>query len=365
MAVAFEKLKDLARERSADKRGELLRAITETFFDNGRRSQTEVDMFDQIMDMVLADVEPLARRELAERLCNIAQAPRRTLLRLAGDEIEIAGPILTRSPSLADEDLEPICREQTQFHLLAVAQRAVLSERLTDILIERGNDNVAGAVSANKGARLSDFGFFNLAHRARNNEAILNHLAMRSDLPERVATDLLPMLGVSIAAKIATFDADIGPAVAQTLVNEAWSLLSERLRASTRDARPLAVLRDLVERGHISFAEAIIELADGDQLVELAAYLGLRLDLKSHTVVRSLFAVNEEPTMLICRAARLDINGFSAMLRMRARRKRGIPARPVALLKEYLVLPRDVAENVVSAVRAREAAGNRPIGPLI
>jgi uncharacterized protein (DUF2336 family) len=358
MAVAFEALKDLARERSRDKRNELLRAITETFFDSPAHSEIEIDLFDEIMDMVLADVEPMARRELAERLSYLTQAPRRTLLRLAGDEIEIAGPLLTRSPALADDDLEPICREHTQYHLLAIAGRSVLSERLTDILVERGNDNVAGTVTANPGALLSEFGFSALAGRARDNEAILNSLVMRSDLPERVATDLLPILGTSIAGKIATLDVDFGPAVAKTLVGEAWMLLSERLRTSPRESRPLAVLREMVDRGQSTFAEAIIELADGDQLVELAAYIGLKLDLKSHTVVRSLFAANEEPTMLMCRAARLDINAFSAMLRMRARRKRGIPAQPVELLKEYLALSREVAENVVSAVRAREGAGS-------
>jgi uncharacterized protein (DUF2336 family) len=307
--------------------------------------------------MVLDDVEPMARRELAARLAELARAPRRTVLRLAGDDIEIAGTLLTRSPALADDDLDPICREYTQGHLLAIAKRSVLSERLTDILVERGNDNVAGAVTANQGARFSDFGFSTLIDRARDNESVLNGLVMRSDLPERVATDLLPILGTSIATKIATLDVDVDPAAARKLVGEAWALLSERLRASTREARPLAILRTLVDRGHLSFADAVIELADGDQLVDLAAYLGLRLDLKSHTVVRNLFAANDEPTMLMCRAARLDINGFSAILRMRARRKRGIPPRAVALLREYLVLPRDVAENVVSAVRAREGVG--------
>ena len=41
----------------------------------------------------------------------------------------------------------------------AIAQRTTLSERLTDILVERGNDHVATAVTANEGARFSETGF--------------------------------------------------------------------------------------------------------------------------------------------------------------------------------------------------------------
>ena len=43
----------------------------------------EINLFDEIMDKVLAEVEPLARRELAERLAELTEAPQRTLVRLA------------------------------------------------------------------------------------------------------------------------------------------------------------------------------------------------------------------------------------------------------------------------------------------
>jgi uncharacterized protein (DUF2336 family) len=356
MPVSFETLKELAREPSPDKRWALVQAIAARFLAAPHRTATEVDLFDQIMDKVLAEVEPMARRALAERLADLEQAPRRTLVRLAGDAIDIAGPVLRRSPVLGDDDLAPIARRESQDHLLAIAQRKTLSERVTDILVERGNDNVAGAVTANEGARFSDMGFTALAGRAVGSEAILNRLTMRRDLPERIATELLPVLAMSIAVKIDTTNAEVEKMSTRKLMDGARLLLADRLRAAASRARPLAILNDQVARGNVNVGEAVIELADADELVELAAFLGLRLGLRSDTIVRNLFGAGEETLMLICRAAALDLDAFSAILRLRRRRRRGAAAEPARLMKDYLRIPRAMADNVMRTVREKERA---------
>src|ERR1700724_3050484 len=100
MSVSFETLKQLAREPSPQRRHELMRAISAAFFAAPRRSANELNLFDEIMDTVLDEVEPLARRELSERIADLDDAPYRTLRRLAPDGIEVAEPVLMRSPAL-------------------------------------------------------------------------------------------------------------------------------------------------------------------------------------------------------------------------------------------------------------------------
>ncbi len=353
MPVDFEALKQLAREPSPERRRELVQGIATAFFMAPQRSANEISLFDEIMDKVLAEVEPLARRELAERLSGLTEAPQRTLVRLAGDAIDVAEPLLRLSPALRDEQLEPIARTHSQDHLMAIAQRKTLSERLTDILVERGNDEVAGTVTGNEGARFSEAGFEWLAARASASETILNRLVMRSDLPERVANDLLPVLAGSIAEKIEATHAD-SKVSARKLIDEARSLLSDRLRAAVSRARPLAVLNEQVERGNLTVAEAVVELADADELVDLAAFVAMRLGVHSDTVVRNLFLGGEQTLMLICRAAALDLDAFSAILRMRNRRRRGSAVEPARLMKDYLRIPRPLAVNVMQAVREQE-----------
>jgi uncharacterized protein (DUF2336 family) len=356
MSVELETLEQLAREPAPERRRELLQGIATAFFAEPDRSPTEIDLFDEIMDQVLAEVEPLARSELAERIADLDAAPYRTLVRLARDAIDVAAPVLTRSPALRDDDLAPIAREHSQDHLLAIARRKTLSERVTDILVERGNDDVAGTVTGNDGARFSEAGFEWLAARAPACDTILNRLVMRGDLPERIVGELMPVLATSIAAKIDATNSEVEKAATRRIIDDARLMLVDRLRAAASRARPLAILNDQVARDNLTVGEAVVELADADELVDLAAFIGMRLGLRSETIVRNLFGAGEETLMLICRAAALDVTAFSAVLRMRTRRRRGSVVDPPQLMKDFLRLPRPMAEHVMRTVRAKERA---------
>jgi len=356
MAISFDTLKQLAREHSPARRHELIRAIATAFFAAPQRSQTELNLFDEIMDKVLAEVEPLARRELAERMADLDDVPYRTLRRLARDAIDVAEPVLRRSPALADEDLVPIAREQSQEHLLAIARRMTVSEVVTDILVERGNDEVALVVTGNEGARFSDAGFERLATRATACETILNRLVMRRDLPERVATDLLPVLATAIAGKIDAAQADVQSNAAHKLIGEARRMLAERLRVAVSRARPISILEEQITRGNLTAGEAVVEIANADEPLDLAAFLALRLGLRTETIVRNLFGNGEETLMLICRAAALNLEAFSAILRMRSRRRCETGGEAAQLMKDYMRIPRQMAENVMDSVREKERA---------
>ena len=353
MSVNLETLEQLARERSPDRRRELVQTMAQAFFAAPQRSAREIDLFDHIMDKVLAEVEPLARRELAEQLADQAVAPQRTLLRLAGDVIEVAAPVLSRSPALHDDHLERIARSRSQDHLIAIARRKAVSERVTDILVDRGNDAVACAVSENEGARFSEAGLRSLAVRATANVAILNRLVRRSNLPERVANELVPVLAGSIAERITSTPLD-NEFSAHRLITEARALLSERLRAALTRARPLGVLSDQVGRGNLTMSEAVTELADADELGDLAALIGTGLRMPVEVVVSNLF-LGDETMMLLCRAATLDVNAFSAILRMRARRRRGSTLEFARVIDDYLRIPQPIAANVMRTVRDRAA----------
>ena len=140
MPATLQHLESLAREKSSDKRRALLSAISDCFFASAEHTSTELALYDEVVMLVLDEVEPVARAELAERLADIAVPPRRVLLELAEDEIIVAEPILARSTALDDSDLERIARNQSQAHLAVIATRATLSERVTDVLVARGDD---------------------------------------------------------------------------------------------------------------------------------------------------------------------------------------------------------------------------------
>src|SRR5690349_10596168 len=202
MTATLQDLEGLARERSSEKRRALLRAISDCFLGTAKHSAKEVALYDEVVTRVLDEVEPIARAELAERLAGITDPPRNVLRLLAEDQIGVARAILIRSTALDDADLERIALNQSQAHLAAIASRPRLSERVTDVLVARGDEQVVDTVVGNQGARFSHKSFSTLVDRASTNERLLNRLGARADLPAEITARLVPMISAALEAKL-------------------------------------------------------------------------------------------------------------------------------------------------------------------
>jgi uncharacterized protein (DUF2336 family) len=276
MSIAY--LQMLAR--TPGRRDALLRELTDIFLES-QRNPRERELFDDVADQVLDFVDAEMRQHLAERLAARPDAPRRVAIRLAGDAITIAAPLLARSPVLTDDDVVALGREKSQDHLAAIARRASLPEPVTDVLIARGRADVLEAVAANPAARFSASGAEALIERARERETLWRRLARRRDL---------------------------------SIAGAPWP------HARTgAPPRPLDAILDDVAREMLRFGEAVVELADADRITDLAALVCPRLAIDVPGLVQEMFAPNEVRLFHRCCEARLDLDALSAVMRLRKR----------------------------------------------
>src|SRR5690606_914889 len=107
------------------------------------------------------------------------------------DNISVAGPVIVRSPRLAAPDLISIASTKGQAHLSAIAAREGIGESITDVLVRRGDPDVARKVADNQSARISDGGFTTLVERAEEDGVLAQKVGMRPDIPPRLFRDLL------------------------------------------------------------------------------------------------------------------------------------------------------------------------------
>ena len=89
------------------RRVEALRRVTDLFLGGAvDYSDEQVALFDDVFKCLIDHMEVSARALLANRLARIDNAPRETIRTLAFDDvIEVAGPVLSNSPSLNDDML--------------------------------------------------------------------------------------------------------------------------------------------------------------------------------------------------------------------------------------------------------------------
>ncbi|AMN41320.1 DUF2336 domain-containing protein [Rhodoplanes sp. Z2-YC6860] len=171
--------------RSAGERGRVVRQVADLFLtQHGSYSGEQVDLFDSVIMKMVGQVDEAVRVYLSERLAPIGNAPREVIMTLAGDAaIAVAGPVLTQSLALEEEFLLDSARMRSQQHLIAISSRKMIGSRVTDVLIDRGDDQVVMALAQNGGAVLSERGYTAMVERAHDNRRLASAVWSRPDIP--------------------------------------------------------------------------------------------------------------------------------------------------------------------------------------
>lgn len=191
-ASLLPELEDVVQHGSAEKRAETLRRITGLFLDGAPNfNDSHVALFDDVIGYLIEEIEAKALAELARRLAPVPNAPAGVVRKLAdNDDIAVAEPILSLA-ALADPDLLRIAETKGQAHLLALSTRRGISEALSDVLVTRGNREVARSIATNNQAQISENAFSTLVKRAEQDSVLAENVGLRTDIPPRLFRQLL------------------------------------------------------------------------------------------------------------------------------------------------------------------------------
>lgn len=128
---------------------------------------------------------------VVERVAIMETPPQLLVAKLIRDSRpEVVAPLLERCSHISDQDLMNAAPASDAVKLRMMARRRVLSQVLSDYLIDSGEPNVVLTLIRNPGAALSHEAFYRLAELAARHHALLAPLATRADLPPPVAFEL-------------------------------------------------------------------------------------------------------------------------------------------------------------------------------
>lgn len=220
----------LSAQPSSERRRSLLREVTDLFMATEAAAQIQGSQaFDAVMETLSADLEAEVRAELAARLAPVSTAPRATLRRLANDNIEVAAPVLSRSSALSQDDLLGVVNAKGQAHLALVSQRRDLSERVSDAIVERGDDATLGVLLRNAEAPLSRRSAEAVVDRAQGNPALHEAVIARDTLPPDLLNEMYFVVEQRLRQKIAARNAALDPGALEA------ALVAGRTRVASRD----------------------------------------------------------------------------------------------------------------------------------
>jgi len=314
-------LEDLAREKSSEKRRELLNRITEMFLSGAENhSDRESALYAEVALQVLDEITADDRAEYSDTVAHETRVPGDVVRRLADDEISVALPVLVRSPVLSDEDLVRVARSSSQEHLQAISIRDKLSESVTDALVERGDRRVVCSVTINPGARFSDSGLTRITEQSADDEEMRSNLLGRSDLRAQLVEKVLPLVSGDYSEKLRGMIETADDALIDRVVDTAETTVeNERSNAARRRLETRMILKEL-KSGLRRTDDVLVYLSDQGRITDIVAVLGRLTDMADNVVSNVMFKSDNEPVAILVRAAGASQAGFKAIQSLRAQK---------------------------------------------
>jgi uncharacterized protein (DUF2336 family) len=276
----------------------------------------ERDLMREILRRLTRDVEMAIRIALAERLADDASAPHDLILLLVDDSIEVARPLILRSPLLTEKDALRLIAESSVDHQEAVAGRAHISIPVTDALVHCEAESVLVALVRNATARISENAYQTLVNRSRAIPVLQEPLARRADLPVELANRMCAWVSDALKVYITT-NYQVTAKRMDMALAEATGVLS-REPAGPKDP-PADSAQKLIEKlaasGQLKAGFLMRVLSQGQiDLFDLAFARLLQIDLGRF---RKLFYEDGVQQMAIaCRAAGIDKSVFATVFNL-------------------------------------------------
>lgn len=257
-----EDVERLERERSTEARADVARRLGASFDELAEGPAAH--LAEAVLRLLVADVAREVRAALAEGVADSVRLPKDVAVRLATDEIEIARPVLERSPVLDDSTLQEIVRTRSWQYALAVAGRSGLSERLAHALLDTRREEVAARLAANVKSELTHAVLGRIAEEWRASREVHDRLVRRPALPYELVEKLVEAVGERVGWELVR-TRRISPEEARRVVLALREHVAIGLTARARDESGL--LRHLRQRwlaGELGPDDFLAFLRDGD-----------------------------------------------------------------------------------------------------
>jgi uncharacterized protein (DUF2336 family) len=311
------RLAQLAANPQGTSREEIFLAVASLYRLQGTYlNPRERELMRDILRMLAKDVEMAIRIALAERLADDPAAPHDLIVLLADDRIEVARPLILRSPILTEEDVLRMVCEADEAHHEAIAGRPNITEPVTEALARSQSIPVLSALVRNVTARIAAHVFDQLIEKSRLIADLQDPLARRPDLPPEAATKMCAFVSDALKTYI-EHNYSIAAAKLDKAVDQAQQSL-KRVPEPPK-AQPEESAQKLIDKlaisGQLKAGFLLRVLHQGQiDLFDLAFAKMLNIPLAEQR--RKFYETGPKAVALACRAVGIDRCVFATVFNL-------------------------------------------------
>lgn len=347
--VSAAKLIELAKDRSINRRRELMNNVVDLYFLAKPQSNDRMlSMFDEVMGQLAHDLENEVRVELSHRIALSASPPRELLRSLALDaSIDVARPILQLSAALEEKDLLAATQAGGEAHLMVISQRANLPTSVTDVIVERASDQTLEILLSNASAELSRAAHERLVDRAIAHPVLHEAVVRYAKLPIDLLNEMYFIVEPHLRKEIVQRNARINPEELEEALRKSRERVTTKSRPLPEDfVRAGNKVRRAELNGALTPRSLVVFLRSGETtayLIALSQRAGVNFD-----VARTVHERRElDALSIICKAADLDRGIFVTLSVLTLGSEHNPMGRAREFGEVYDTLPSEVARRTV------------------
>lgn len=314
----LDELQNTLAHGTVARRVETLRRVTDLFLNNTvDYSDEQITVFDDVFNCLIRHIETSAKALLAKRLAPVAKAPPQIIHTLAFDDlIEVAAPVLSLSERLGDDALVENARSKSQAHLLAISTRRVLSGAVTDVLVERGNDEVVQSTVNNPGAEFSEQGFTRLVARAEDDDDIATCVGMQPSIPRHHYLKLIAKASASVRTRLAAANPHRAGDVSAVVSEVARRAQSAPAAISKETTIAHGLVKSLYEDGRLDEHE-VASFAEARKFDETNAAIACLADVSVAVAENMMIESQTEGVLILAKVGGLSWSTVKTIINMR------------------------------------------------
>jgi uncharacterized protein (DUF2336 family) len=202
-------------------------------------------------------------------------------------------------------------------HLMAISRRKVLAEAVTDVLVERGDQEVALSTAQNPGARFSDFGFSTLVRRSQDDDGLALTVWSRPEIPRQHTLQLFARASEAVRAKFEATDPRKTALIRGMVANASDQIQTQVRNKDTAYAAARSLVESLRAEGKLDEAQ-LAGFARAGNFDATAIALSIMTDLPIGLIERAMVNHRPEQVFVLTKAIGLTWETTAAILLLQA-----------------------------------------------
>ena len=352
----LSRLLDLAYEKSSVRRRELLRDVTDLFFEDEKpHSDILTQHFDEILSSITTEMDMEIRKEIANRFAKSSQAPAGLIEKFAKDDIEVAAPVLQHSPVLSDSTLTRLVSDHSQAHMRAISSRPGLSKTVTGAIVANGDTQTLVTLTQNQGAQFSRESMETLVNKSETETDLQSPLVNHQALPPDLLNDMYFFVEERLRKRIIERNQETPPEE----LERAFAMARERICGSTALPADYEEAARFIETQKLRKQVTPVLLAklarNGEQTRFLLAFAELT-GLDFETACRVWEPGKTEAVAIVCKASDLPRDLFATLVVLMCKDGSKDISDIQSLGQVYEDIPKTVAERTLRFWKMRKHA---------